>query len=240
VSFEIIAPDTPGTGFEIIAAVAEAGGPEGAILSFPIPSVPIGTLLLALVIRDDGVFAPDGWTLIVGAIGSGTRFLDVYAHEIDASDANLADDDEREAAFSSLVDQELHGYLLALDNTARNVVVEAYASGTFGASATPSAPAVQCQQAINTLVRIWAADGEIDFTPPAGHTALDEYTSSEFLEQTFHAARMTANATGLLSTVEAAADPPADGHAWTLVLRNYPPPTPAELFDTVPGHVGLI
>lgn len=236
-SFEIYAPSSPGTGFEIYAP--SGGGPapdEGGLIVFDLPSVPIGTVLLAFIVRDAPISTPSpGWTKLIDGNGASGRFLDVFAHEVDRSDADV-----QQVAFASVDGQEIHGYLLPFDGTGANTVIEAFAGAAFAATATPTAPATTSQQATSKLVYLFSADGAIDFSAPVGATVLDEYTTNEFDERTFFAVERTANATGVIAAVAAGASPNATGHAWTLVIRNHPPITPAELFDTVPGHIGLI
>jgi hypothetical protein len=244
VSFEIIAPETPGTGFEIIAAVDDGGGPEAAILPFEIPRVPKGTTLVALVVRNDNPLTEPagqtGWTKVIDGLGADGLFLDAFAKMVDIEADRSEEDDPLEAIFVSLEPQELQGYLLQVDDSSVTTVIEATASAAFTADATPAAPGVNCEQPINRRVSIWSTSGAIDFTAPDGFETHVAYTSDEHEERSILVAEKVAAQSGALGTVDATASGAATGRGFTIVIRKGPPATPAELYDPVPGHLGLL
>jgi hypothetical protein len=240
-SFSMVTGSAPQPdSFDMVTGDAPPG--EDAVSLFEIPDAPIGSTLLAFVVRGQAVQASDpvAWPLLA-TLGGGGVFLDVFSHMVAASDVRNPDDPPRTVAFLSLIEQEVMGQVIVFDNSYPATIIEASADLVFTEDETPTVPApeVETQQAINFIFCVWSAAGAIDFTPPAGFTLVDSYTSNEFSERTLMIAYKIAGRTGLISAVEAEADPPATGRAFTLVLRKGPPLTPPELHDPVPGNIGL-
>lgn len=227
------------TGADILIDDDGDGSPS---ITFEIPRVPKGTQLLALVVRNEVVNAPDGWTKVpeLDGIGAAGLFLDGWARMVDDDDLRGEDEPLATVTFFSEAPQELQGRLYADDNTATSYMVERVAHALVNADATPGFPALLCQQAVNRVIAIASGAGAIAFTPPAGFAVDDQYTSSEFAERTIMFASKTAKATGTIAPGDGASAPAVTGRTWAIVLRNNPPIIPGELADVVPGHVGLI
>jgi hypothetical protein len=136
---------------------------------------------------------------------------------------------------------EWQGQMIALRGVgALALIKEASASATFTGDATPDLPATSSLQAINRLIATWSADGVIAMTPPTGYAAIDSYTSALVDDRSLMIAERIANATGTIASQAAAASPAATGRAFVLVLRDALPMTPLELYDPIPGNLGLI
>lgn len=215
-------------------------GPGATSVDFEMPRVPKGTAMLAFVVRNDDPVQPQaGWELL-DSEGAGGLFLDVFGHMIDDEDIRGEDEDPAHVLFLSVEGQELQGRLFPLDNTAPAYAVEIVAGLAFAADATPTAPAVLCQQGMNQVIVVFSAAGAIDFGAPAGWSDEDEYTSNAVAERTFFSAVKLAKKSGTIAPGDGTAAPAATGRAWTVVIRTGPPIIPGELADVVPGHIGLI
>lgn len=229
------------TGADIVIGDDEpivAGDPS--VIEFEIPRVPKGTMLLALVVRNQEVTALAGWDKKIDGNGGGAFRLDGWARMVDDADLRGEDEALAIAPFLSVASQELQGRLYVFENTAGAYMIEAIETDVFVADATPTAPAVLSQQAVNRLVLVLSSTGEIDFDPPAGYTVDDAYSSSVVAPRSVMFASKVGNASGLIAPGNGAAAPAATGRSWTIVVRNNPPLIPGELADVVPGHIGLI
>lgn len=228
----------PATSGDIVIGTTPSGA-GGALIEFEVPRVAKGVVMLAIIVRDGPIIAPAGWDLVVDGIGGAGVFLDVFARMADESDLRFVDQPAKTVAFLSLTEQELQGQLFVFERSSPATVIEAHDHVAFAASATPVAPAPATQHATNLQVCIWSAVGNVALTAPPGFTVIDAYTSAEFVERSILLAYKIAKVTGALDVVSAAAAPAASGRAFTLVLRHAPPVKPRDLFDPVPGQIGL-
>jgi len=135
-----------------------------------IPAVPRGQMLLAVVLRVEDVMCSDTtWTRVLNGFGSGpgdTIRVNVYARIADGTQGDTV-------AFMSLVEQELQGCLVSLENALVASVIEVTEELAFFADTTPNAPAAASSHTQNALLCVWSAADEIDFVPPPGTTQLD-------------------------------------------------------------------
>lgn len=203
-------------------------------LTFENPRVPAGSLLLVVVAHAPGtdVEPPDGW-LGVATDDGGTREFDAYLHQADLEDAATF-------VFKCTAEDELQGGLLAMTEANPAIAYEASNTADFAADATPTTPAAATQQAVNLAIAAYSAAGEIEFTAPAGYTLIDAYTSDLVSERSFGWAWKRIAAVGAaVAQPPAAADPAATGSSFLIVLRDRHPFTPREIYDPVPGNIGL-
>ena len=229
------------------ADIVISGGPEeppvgiaGGLLTLELPRVPKGNVWVAIVVRQYATSTPSGWNKIVDSLGVGAFWLDAYARMVDDSDIRGEDEELATVTFMSLEEQEIQGHLLETETTSDTVVLEGVFHSAFEASAAPPTPPVICQHAINKLIVVYSAEGEVELTAPAGFEELENYSSSNFSARTFLLAKRLAGTTGDIAPDPATCDPAADGYAFALVLRSTPPVRPTPLTDTVPGHIGLL
>jgi hypothetical protein len=203
-------------------------------LTFTVPTLAVkGDLLVVLVVRNQAVVAPEGWTLIENGLGGAALFLDAWARLVD-------NNEPKTAVFTTAVGQELQGQLLLLLPGSPSAVREASATGTFTADVTPDTPASTTVQAINLIVCIHSCSTAIALTAPAGFTTIDTYNTAIIAARSILLSYKIAKATGALAPGPAGASAAATGRAWTLILRDRGPITPVELVDPVPGNIGLL
>ncbi|MGN6103742.1 MAG: hypothetical protein ACTHU0_01435 [Kofleriaceae bacterium] len=204
-------------------------------LAFSIPAAARkGDLLLALVVRNQLVTAPAGWVPVETGLGAGGLFLDTWARLVD-------DNEPSSARFSSVVLQELQGELVVLRGSAPGVVRESAAHGAFTADTTPDTPAVSSEQAINLVLGVWSASGNVALTAPAGWTTIDAFSTGHSSARSVLFAYRALHATGAAIALQpAGAAAASTGRAFALVLRDRAPVVPVELFDPVPGNIGLL
>ncbi len=193
-----------------------------------------GQVLLAVVVRNGVLVAPDGWAQIVTALGTGTVRLDAYARLVDDGEAGSV-------VFTSATAQELQGALMVLRGSAPAVIVESSAHATVTADVTPDSPTISSLQAINIVLGVWSSSGVLELTPPDGFTLIDAFSTSIVSPRSAMFAYRIVGETGATIALPAAgSDGAATGRSFALVLRDGPPITPPVLFDAVPGNIGLL
>lgn len=192
-----------------------------------------GQLLIAIAAYDpaDSFAAPAGWTSLVAY--AGTAKIAVLAR--------MVDDNEPDALVLALT-LATHDWLgsLALYTPGSPVVaLEASAGDDFAASATPPAPDVACQQAINLRLGVWSCSGAPVLAAPAGWTQIDSYSTAIAAARSVLVAQVIASATGALGVIDCTSGAAATGSAISVVLRDRFPIKPATLDEPLPGNIGL-
>lgn len=232
-----------GRGLELAASARPvfAGGPQ--TLAFTVPAIAVkGDLLVVLAVRNGAIVAPAGWTQIETALGAASLFLDGWARTVD-------DDEPAVATWTSATSQELQGQLLLFHVGAPTLVREASDHLAFTATALPDTPEATSAQSQNLLVAVYSAGAAVALTAPTGFTTVDSYDTAIVAPRALLVAYQVAGEVGggvfvgsggPLAPGPAAADPAATGRAFSLVLRERPPIVPLELFDPVPGNIGLL
>lgn len=216
--------------------------PVSALLDFTIPELaPDGTrliygmVLMIVVVRNQAAECSDAsWTL-THSVGASGVFLDVYERVIDGTVGSRPGDI---VSIFSFVAQELEGGMLFMQNTTAGSAVERIANGAFIADANPAAPIVSSDQAENTLLVIWSAAGSIAFTPPAGLTTVDAYSSGTFSTRSILIGKSIPGEIGDVDPGAAVAAPAASGRAFSLILHWVAPAVAgAELVTARPSKL---
>lgn len=204
----------PDSGHDIVIGTSGFGE---SLLEFTVPHVAIGTVMLIVFVRDSVVVPSDlTWTKVVDGVGAGALKLDAYVRTADKTPGSRNGD---VISFLSLVPQELQGSLVVLDEAIASTVFEAIDHGAFTADASPAAPPINAEQAQDTILCLWSAEGTIAFDPPVGFTELEAYTSAVVSARTLMVARRTADAAGEFDPGNAASSPASTGRVFTLALR---------------------
>lgn len=206
-------------------------------LTFALPDEAIkGDLLALLVLRAPAAAAPANpadWTVGLN-IGGGTTQLQTWLRLVDDNEPATIELADCDPAF------EWHGQLVVLRGGRPQISSEASANAAFAADATPGTPAALCQQAIDVVLCAWQATTAVDLDPPAGFTAIDDYSTALVAARTSLFAYRVANASGTVAPGDATSAPGSTGRAFTWILRDDRPRKPAELADVIPGHIGLV
>ena len=222
-------------GLTLLANVRPTFNAGAKTLTFELPDAATkGRLLLLVVAFDpaDDFAALADWTVL--DTYAGTSKVVLLSRMVDDNEPK-----DVELALTTAAKDWL-GQLLVYEPGSPNVVLEASAGGDFAADATPPAPLVACQQALNLDVRVWSVDGAVGMTAPAGMTAIDSSSSAAAAARSLLIASVTAGASGNLAAKDAAGDGVATGSGVSYVLRDRAPITPELLVDTVPGNIGLV
>lgn len=223
-----------GRGLELLAATRPDLDGSGETLTFALPELAKkGDLMVVVVVRDDAVDAPEGWTQVETALGASPFVLDAWARLVD-------DDEPASPAWTTATPQELQGQLLLFGVGSPVLAREASATAAFTATTTPATPAAAAEQAIDLLLTVFSTDAAVVFVQQADAILIDTYRTGTISTHTILITYRRAAATGSISPAAAGASPAATGRAFSLVLREGPPITPAELFDPVPGNIGLL
>lgn len=203
---------TSSTTFEALAVNATADVGNGAVLEMTIPAIVNGTVLLALVVRNNEVTCSSAnWTQIIDGLGSDNLYLDVWAHPNNGLQGTSV-------SFLSIVEQELQGTLLTTNDIPFTAVIEDSATAAFTTDATPDPPSASSDSEGNVLLCLFSASSTVTLGVPSGFTALDTYSSSNVSERTLLVASRTGG-----DVAAATSSPASSGRAWTLVL-NYEEP----------------
>lgn len=194
-----------------------------------------GDVLVAIVCRgnsDAAAPAPAGWTLAAGNVGGGIR-LDVYTRA-------MGDNEPVVFRFTTKAN-EWQGMMLAIRPSSPAIALEGSAFAAVSAATSLPVPGVNCQQATNLIVGVWSGSGAPTLTPPSDFTLIDKFATAMASNRSLMIGYRIAGATGPL-TFGAAASSSAStsGGTFALVVRDRVPPKPVELFDPVPGNIGLI
>lgn len=223
----------------MISFVAAARATFSAVaktLTFARPATAVtGDVLIAFVANNDADAMPDpaGWTLIT-IFGSGANQYRGLARMLEATDSPTI-------VFGlTTVANEWQAELVVLRRTSPGVVFEISATSTFTSATSLATPGVTVQQAINLLLVSWICSGSPTLTAPAGFTTIDSFTTSVVGARSMLIAFRLTGATGALSLPSATASAATTGRSCVVALRGGIPATPSELFDPVPGNIGLI
>lgn len=231
-----------GRGPKILATARPTFDGGTKTLTFAVPAAATrGDLLVVLLVRNGAVTGPAGWTAIEPGFGASSLFLEVWGRLVDI-------DEPPTAAWSSASSQELQGQLLLFRVGNPAVILEGAQQAAFTADAAPDTPDLGSEQATSLFVAVFSAGGAVAFTPPAGFTSIDSYSSAVLAARTIMICSAVAGelAPGLvgfngpLEPGPAASAPASTGRMWSLVMREGPPLTPPALTDPVPGNIGLL
>jgi len=200
----------------------------------PPASAARGDALVALVVRgnsDPAASTPAGWSLVAGNVGGVIR-IDMYTRAMDDGSPVVF-------RFSTKAN-EWQGAILAVRSSAPGIVVEGSASFAFTGQTSLSLPSVSCQQLTNLVLGVWSGSGAPTLTPPSGFTLLDKFSTAMSTNRSLMLGYQVAGATGTLTLPAASSSASTSGVSFAVVLRDRVPPTPVELFDLVPGNIGLL
>ncbi len=195
-----------------------------------------GDVLLAVLLHDpaDTFTLPAGW-IDLGSDGASA----VTARYI----GRMVDDREPTELVVSLLaaSAEWQGQLFVIRGSgALALLKEASSSATFAATMTPASSTADSLQAINLALCIFSAASALTLTPPAGFDLVDSYDTALVGARSAMFAIKVANQTGTITPGDGAASANATGRAFLLVMRDTLPVTPGELYDSVPGNIGLL
>lgn len=228
----------PGKGLKIIASSRAVYSLAPNKLTFTVPAdAQNGDLLVALLCSKpgEGFTLPTGWTNMVGPGGATEAQLQVIARVHDEADPTST------VVSLLAVTGEWQGELLVVRGGSLATLKEDTASAAFAADATPDLPAIACHQAQNLVLCVVSAANAIDFTAPAGFTAIDEFTTAIVTQRSLLVAWKQAKAAGVnLALPAAGANPAATGRSFLYLVRERPLLTPAVLEDPVSGNIGLL
>lgn len=208
-------------------------------LTYTVPEISTKGEILALLIVHPAAVAADslvalGWELAANGVGATTAY---------GLWVKIVDDDEPATVVVTSCDNtaEWHGQMLLLAEGSPGGIVESLGGGDYAADATPITPGVESVQAINLLLYMWSSNSACDLEPPAGLTKIDDYQTALVAARTSLFAYRLALVTNANPGFDTAtSDPASTGIALAFVLRAGPPPTPPELYDPIPGHIGLL
>jgi hypothetical protein len=190
----------------------------------------IGDTLLVVIARVGAVTPPAGWVTLA-QVGSG-MVLDVFARAAAPEEPDLA-------VFAGGA-EELQGQLIVLRGGGLQALVESSGHASFAIDTNPPSPAGTSQQAINLVLSVWSASGNVPFLTPTGYTLIDLFSTSEVTTRTLLIAYRLAGATGTVPAIGADTGGGfATGDAWTLVLRDRAPFRPRAFADLTAGNIGL-
>lgn len=203
-------------------------------LTFTVPSdVQKGDLLVALIVRDAAYSGgPPGWTML-DSNGSSPEILDTWAHIV-------VDDEPENVTFTTTVSHEMQGVMLRMRGSTPLQLLESRGDQAFVATMTPTAPATGSQQAINLVVYVWSSSGAPVFTPPAGLTLIDTFSTAVVAARALLVAYRVCNTTFVVPSQQATTNINATGRAFFVLWRDHPPLMPIEIVDSVPGNHGLM
>jgi hypothetical protein len=219
-----------------IAAVRPVFDAVASSLTFAIPAAARPGDVMLAILADGADASPafaSGWTSIIN-----------FFHATAAIRAHVREVGEREQAAvfdwpSSSTD--LQGQLIVYRPSSRGALYELHATATLAAVTNHNAPAVACQQPQNVEICVWRANGAITYTPPAGMTQVDNYTSSLVAARTLLVAELEpAGVVGTLPARTAVASSAVVGAAVSLVLRERAPLRAPGLSRLAPGNIGLL
>lgn len=223
-----------GPGPTVVAFARPLFTPGAKTLVYTLPAAAAkGDTLVAIAAYDpaDAFVTPAGWTLVTTYVG--TVKIAILARMVDDNEPATMT-----LAITSAA-KEWQGCELVLRPAQSGTVLEASAGADFAAAANPQAPAVACRQAIDLEACVWSVAGAAAPTLPVGLAVLDSYSTALATSRSFMIATAIANATGNLPA-RATTCAAVTGSSASLVLRSRPPVAPAELYDPIPGHIGLI
>lgn len=211
----------------------------------------VGDVLLALVWTHAGelldtAHVPAGWTAPIGVSTTTNYKLWVYAHAVAASDFGPVDF-PLQAAGS--VAHEWQGSLLVVRGASLGCI-EQVAGQEFAATATPPSTGVtDVEQATSLLVSLTVVLGTATPSGNLGDNTNEIPYTSDFVDsfssrliEEMHSSLVSRRAgeTGGLTFFAGSATAAASGVQFTLVVREGRPHTPLELYDVVPGNLGLM
>lgn len=207
-------------------------GPKTLVFTLP-AAAQKGDVLVAIAAYApaDGFVTPAGWTLVTTFVG--TQKVALLTRTIDDNEPTTMT-----LAITSAA-AEWQGSLLVVRPATAGTLLEASAGANFAATVNPQAPTVTCHQAIDLEACVWSVAGAAAPTAPVGLVVIDSYSSALATSRSFMIAAAIANATGALAA-RATTCAAVTGSSWSAVLRSRPPVIPGELYDPVPGHIGLI
>jgi hypothetical protein len=221
----------------VIASARATYDPDEQTLTFAIPDEATkGDVLLVLVARADtsSVAAGVDWTNLGSASTSGIT-TEFRGRMIDGEESGLLVLD------LDATGDEVQGSLVVLRGAGTlPLLVEASASLGFAATLTPGSPSPSSLQAINLTIEVWSSGSSLTLTAPEGHATIDTFASALVASRTILVTSRRANGTGVLALGAAGSSANATGASFALVLRDNLPMTPEELYDPVPGNIGLL
>lgn len=232
-----------GRGLELVASARPVFDGGAKTLTFDLPAGAVrGDLLVVLAVRNGAIVAPAGWTEIEPGFGASSVFLCVWARLVDV-------DEPLTAVWTSASSQELQGQLLLFHVGSPTSVVEGLQQAAFTATAAPDTPQLGSEQSPSLLVAVFSAGAAVALTAPAVMTTIDSYSTAIVAPRTLLVCYMVAGELdggqwigvgGPLEPPPATSAPASTGRAWSLILRDQEPIAPPELFDPVPGNIGLL
>jgi hypothetical protein len=222
---------------DVLAIARPVYDPALQTLTVDVPATATkGDLLLLAVVYtgSSGLVVPDGYTDLGAVTVSGVTIRSL---------ARMVDGEEKASLVVDLTagGDEVQGTLVLLGGAGSlPLLIEASASLAFVATLAPGSPAVSSLQAIDLVLEVWSSSGALVMAGPAGSDARDTYSTALITARTLLVCSRRANATGALALGAASSNANATGSAFALVLRDGLPKTPIELFDDVPGNIGLL
>lgn len=190
--------------------------------------------LIAVHAAASSLTVPAGW-IDLGSSTAGGLTARRLARMVDSTE------DDAIVVTLSAAGDEVQGALVVMRGAGSvPLLVESSAALAFAATLAPGSPAVSSLQAINLVIEVWSASGLLTLAAPSGFTTVDTYGTSLISPRTILVASRRANATGALALGAASSNAAATGSTFAHVLRSGPPMRPAELFDPVPGNIGLL
>lgn len=222
---------------DVIASARPVYDPALQKLTLAIPSsVARGDTLLLVVVHANAssVTVPAGWTDL-GSSNAGGITARRIACMVDGSESATL------VVSTTAAGDEVQGLLVVLRGAGSlPLLVEASAALAFAATMAPGSPAISSLQATDLVIEVFSSSGSPTLTAPAGATAIDTYSTALLSARTLLVTKRRANATGALTLGAAAASVNATGATFALLLRDGLPVQPAELYDPMPGNIGLL
>jgi hypothetical protein len=223
------------SGLRFIASSRPTFDPAGMTLTFDVPFGAVkgdALLIVAAYLNADSCPVPGGWARAVHLVGAAVT-LDAYVRQLEDNEPSSV------VLALALATDDWQGQIIAFRGGNPSSLIEASAISSYAAVATPNAPAVNTQQAINLELCAWSTDGGNVPVPPAGFMVVDGYESALATDRSFGIGFAIANTTGALPVRGATGANPSTGSALSLVLRDRAPVLPFVLDDPVPGNIGL-